>query len=736
VAVIAMDRQLRSQVVFHLTGRHAEAEPVVAGLRPALMAGYRRLDELRYDFPVVLAGDGGEYVRSLTSIVDAALRKVAPPGVSGEALRRRGLRIEREIRRIVAGGASGTLMELWDQAVRAVAPQGEGSILNDAGRIRAAIDVDGEVADCDGALPARFLRHAWSALQRDKARAACKRIDGLVTSLGDILRADYARSEAALTQPALQASFGPAHRSLFDFEAMSRLLAHSGPRGGLSEGRRRRVEGALEVLQAQRFFPRPDGPPAGGVYGFEFDTADDALAAFRERLPELTQLLKALQVAELEVGGDYVPDVHDAVFARFDGQALTPEELQFFPDYLVCLEAGRPGTEGSLAQALSSGVPVKILVHVADAIEETGLGQGQFAFGMRGVQLASSALSYDDVFVMQSAASNLLQLRDRVRRGLQYAGPALFSVYAAAAGGAVPGYLLAAAAMQSRAFPAFSYDPGAGRDLAARFSLENNPQPELDWPLEQLAYCDPDLQAASEEVAFTLADFALCDGRFAGHFDLVPRAAWSEGMLPAHEWLAQPSHEPMLSVPCVLAVDEADLLCRLVVDERLMRAAQRCREAWHRLQGFAGIHDSRTEQLLARERKAWEEAHRAELEAAAATAPAAPAGAPEPAPAGTAAASPAPAAAEAQSEPERNPDEPYIETVRCSTCNECTQINPRMFAYNENKQAYIADLKAGTYKQLVEAAESCQVSIIHPGKPWNPDEPGLEELLERARPFL
>jgi len=45
-------------------------------------------------------------------------------------------------------------------------------------------------------------------------------------------------------------------------------------------------------------------------------------------------------------------------------------------------------------------------------------------------------------------------------------------------------------------------------------------------------------------------------------------------------------------------------------------------------------------------------------------------------------------------------------------------------------------LKAGSYKQLVEAAESCQVSIIHPGKPWDASEPGLEELQERAKAFL
>jgi hypothetical protein len=59
-----------------------------------------------------------------------------------------------------------------------------------------------------------------------------------------------------------------------------------------------------------------------------------------------------------------------------------------------------------------------------------------------------------------------------------------------------------------------------------------------------------------------------------------------------------------------------------------------------------------------------------------------------------------------------------------------------MFGYDNNKQASIIDPDAGTYRQLVEAAESCQVSIIHPGKPRNPNEPGLEELMKRAEAFL
>jgi hypothetical protein len=58
-----------------------------------------------------------------------------------------------------------------------------------------------------------------------------------------------------------------------------------------------------------------------------------------------------------------------------------------------------------------------------------------------------------------------------------------------------------------------------------------------------------------------------------------------------------------------------------------------------------------------------------------------------------------------------------------------------MFAYDDNKQAVIADPDAGTFCQMVEAAESCQVAIIHPGKPRNPNEPNLDEIMARADAF-
>jgi len=730
-----MDTQLRDQVVFHLTGRRTGAESAAAaGLRPALLAAYRHLESLRYDFPVVLA-EGEDCVQSLTAMVDAALRAVAPQGTAGEGMRRRALRIEREIRKLVAGGARGTLFKLWDAAAQAAAEAGEEAFAKDVARVRSALKPDGEVAGCDADLPRRLIRHAWSVEQRVKARQARDRIGKLVIRLENILRADHMRSAQALQKPELQSSFGGAHQTLFDFDAMSRLLSRGGPVSGLEERRRRRIEQVVATLKSQRFFPAAPGAAAAAApaYDFEFPDPEAALKAFRDRLPQLVELWVAMQLAEIEVEGNFVEDVHEPLFAGLDEQAITPQDLEFFPDYLVCLASAEAPERAALTAALSSGVPLKVMVQVDDLLEEAVLGHGSLALGLRSVQLASTAMTLGDVFVLQSSASNLYQLRGRLQRGIGHHGPALFSIYAGPAGGApkLPAYLLAAAAMQSRAFPAFSYDPGAGPDLASRFSLENNPQPERDWPEESFSYADQVLQSVTETVAFTFADFVACDPRYVHHFALAPRAAWGETMLPVRDWLASPPQDPASRVPYVLAVDEADLLCRLVVDDRLIRAAQRCRESWHRLQEFAGIHDSRVERILTRERQAWEEQHRQELAAATALI-AAPAAEPPKAESRPAAA----AAPAVEAEPARNPDEPYIETARCSSCNECTQINAKMFAYNENKQAYIADRKAGTYRQLVEAAESCQLSIIHPGKPLNPAEDGVAELLERAKLFL
>ncbi len=737
---MAMAATYQDQVLFHLTGSHTEAqlEPIDPDvLRPALLAGYRDLTQLRYDYPLILLDQApdGSFALSLTEAVDRLLADLAPRGIEGERLRRHVLRLEREIRTRVARGAGGSLTALWQVAARATAgTDGEvAEVLQHAG---AALKFDGAVIDCDLHAPALVLTHAWRATQAAKARRLRAEIDRLVRKLSDILRAAHARSAAGQQPEALRAAVGALDADALDFEVMSRLISRNMPHEDLPPARKRRIESALNLLRAQPFFPDP-GAELEPAPSFSFDNCAAAIGAYRARLPAMVETVKAMAIAELEGAGRYVEAKHDAFFARFGEHTLTAAELAAFPDYLVCIPAGRNGApeNAGLLEMLSAGLPVKVLVLVDDLLEEASIGTGHFAFGVRGARLATTAMGLGGMFVLQSASSNLYALRDRVGRGVRCDGPALFTVYPGtpAPAGGLPAYLTAAVAKDARAFPSFTYDAAAGANWAARFSLENNPQTDADWCIDSIAYADQALQRQVEATALTFADFALCDRRYAAHFARVPRERWNATLLPAAEWLAATERDAEQRVPYVLAVDGDDVLHRLVVDARLMAAARRCLLLWHRLQEHGGVHDSHAERLLAREKAEWEAQRQREADLARAAAPVAQQSATSAAVA-PAAAEPSPAADAAQAAPPS--DQPWIETVRCPSCGECTAINDRMFAYDENKQAYIKDLAAGTYRQLVEAAESCQVAIIHPGKPRDANEPGVQELLERARPFL
>lgn len=728
--VDTMQADTQAQVAFFLTGRRpGEFLDAVENLdlRPALFAGYRDLTPLRYDYPVVLAPKA---VESLSGLMDQALAAVAK-GADADRIRQHGLRIEQEIRALLAGGSTdGTLALVWDLAVSRLTPKLDPAFVDSAKRLRTAIKVDGELADCDARLPARMLRHLWSIAQAAKAAQFRERIEQASFKLAGILRSDFERSAEGLTAARLQASMGSAHVPMFDFEAMAGFLARVQPKEGMPESRRARITGLLDVLKKQRFVATAGA--GAKPYEFAFDSCGDALKAWRERLPRLVELAKALVIAELEIEGEYNPGRHDAMFDGYGATGLDAQELAAFPDYLVCLGGKLSAQEhGRLMEALTCGWPIKVLLQIDDLHEDGG--EGGFAAGLRSGQIATQAMGLNDVYVVQSASSNLFKFRDRVARGLAYRGPALFSVFSGAAAKAsgLPPYLMAAAAMESRAFPAFSYDPAAGAGWADRFCLQANTQVEQDWPVQGFAYEDEEHQRVAQEVPFTLIDFLAGDRRYAGHLARVPRERWNGSMIRVDESLAREGRGLPDQIPSVLMVDAANRLQKVIVDQSLIRQADRCRQMWHSLQELGGINNSHAQRLLAREQKAWEQRLREQVQAQPVqSAPAAPAaGVPV-----AAAAAPA-AAAAAVEEPARNPDEAYIETERCSTCNECTQLNGKMFAYNENQQAYIKDINAGTYADLVQAAENCQVSIIHPGKPRNPNEPGLAELLERAQPF-
>ncbi len=709
-----MGPELQAHVAFHLTGKRMGAGLQAAeGLRPGLLARFADLTKLRHDFPLVLvAGVDESCIQSLSSVVNRILQVIAPRGIEGEATRWHLLRLERELRTLAANGETSLLSRLWDHAAKRIGAADDPALAVSLGRARAALAVDGEVVDCTHGLPSRLVTFAWMTLQQRKAERRALELQRLILRLSDILQADFIRSRAGTSAERLQASVGTGMEDAFDFQAMSGTLAQVSGKDPLPDSRRQRVQQALSVLVARQSGTQAGAAGPDDLESCVFANCRDALAAFRDRLPKIIELVKAMVIAELEIEGRYMEATHDPFFADFDESSVSAGDLNLFPDYLVCIgsESLHSPENAGLMEILASEMPIKVVVEVSDVLEEPAL-RAHLGPVATAAQLGRMAMGLDSAYVLQSCSSHLYQARSRILAGLVYAGPALFSVFSGSPRGAgtLPSYLLSAAAMQSRAFPAFTYDPAAGSDWAMRFSLDGNPQPEADWPVHEFSYEDEAHQRVTEQLAFTFIDFVACDPRHAGHFALVPRAEWNGSMVPVGSSLISDSPPGVGKIPYLQMVDGDYVLQRALADEKLLSAAHRCREMWHSLQELGGVRGSRAQ-------------------------PVTPA-----APAAMAAAAPAASAAKPvveEPEPEQRSDDPYIDTPRCTTCNECTNLNNRMFAYDANKQAYIADINAGTYRELVEAAEACQVAIIHPGKPRNPDEPGIAELLKRAEPFL
>ncbi len=345
-----MDTATRNheQRLFVSTGtRQGEGVDAIDGLGlwPAVFARYRDLTRLRYDFPLVLVdhGPGAGTIHSLSSVVDEALQEIAPQGLDGERLRKHVLRLEREVRVLLAGGTGGRLAGLWAEAGSRVAMPGDPSSEGMLTHIAEKLLPDGEVVACDRTMPARVLHHLWQAAQQRKARAFRTTVDRLAIKLSDILRAAFIHSQAGQRPDALRASLGGTHREAFDFTLMSRLVTRNVPKDELPAARRRRIEAALAVLKAQAFYPDPrlaDRPAAPESYCFRFDDCAAAAAAYRERLPMLAEVVKAISIAELESDGAYVEE-HDAFFAHFDERALSADDIALFPDYLVCVPPDR-----------------------------------------------------------------------------------------------------------------------------------------------------------------------------------------------------------------------------------------------------------------------------------------------------------------------------------------------------------------------------------------------------------
>lgn len=510
-----------------------------------------------------------------------------------------------------------------------------------------------------------------------------------------------------------------------------------------------------------------------------------ASAMFAENMTGAAQILKAFRIAQLELENHYQEDLHDDWFGHFNWKMFSDDEMALCTPVVLFLEAEglMGGSLQAFSQCLASNIPVKIV-----ALPEQGSGGKEMAYRP---EPAALAIAHRNAYVLQTAALDPFALLAGFKEGFVGNMPAFFYLTSAGVAGdntGDKGYLNTLAAVEGREFCGVSYHPGKGPNWGSRFSLVQNPDPESDWPNHSLEYKIGKSGTASETIAFTYADYACAVGALSSHFHLVPPRFWHADLIPLAQFLTLSPKENASRVPFVWVADQDNRLHKAAVAWPLVEVARQRLDFWKYLQENAGIHSYHAERAVEKKTKELEsdfqkrlsqmkseqqtalvEAQTAAVEEAmerlasallgldmeglsftgkaaerprTATAPAAPAPEKEVETlvakaeqvVASAAAAPAPPPA-APAVDEAMEVDAWIDTPLCTSCNECIENNPQIFQYNEDKQAFVANPRGGPFADIVKAAERCPVSIIHPGTPWEKDDPDMKELVERAKPF-
>ena len=761
----------------------ASHAPALRRLTPALLHGKTDLAHIRHAFPVCLPdGDPDHFAISLTDIFDDLIAKDEADEAEKERTTHYLLQLEAEIKRQVAGKSGQQLRQLWQNATDVLLKKADAKQFENRQKTyqaaSQAITFDGPVINCDADAPAALFAAAMRYARTKRFADFEQEIDALSAKLAEILQADFAKSSDAHDPEYLKAAVGSGDSDELDFNQLANLLAEHPSDLEAQQKRAERIEEAWLTIKSLRTIFGSEGTPEPS------NTANATLAsALGQAIAHYRQFLeffRAVHIARLEVMSRYREDRHDRYFAEFGFEHLSAQEYAMLPPFPIHLHTAnwQEIDRSALIEVLGTELPLKVMVTIEDTNEAELLETGTSTAVGWPAKLASIAQVLDSAYVMQTVSSNLANLLSGLHDGLLYQGPALFSVYAGQIHSQqrIAPYLLAAAALEARVFPAFAYNPAGGDGLAQKMTILSTPEYEQDWSSETIDYRDAQSNADTMKIAFTAADFEAMHNNDAKHFLPVQAGEWHKDMMPIVDFVQNFEANAGVKVPYIWMANRQGMLYRTVVSYAAAAQTWRCLQAWNALQELGGINNSHAQKRIELEREQLAEAqqkaietlqaeHKEQLDKAigqvaeeivaniaaglldqSSTAPVA---MPKPAPApatisATAAAKPAAgmvAEPEAEAEEEEEDDtlsldEAYIETIRCTSCNECTNKNPRMFAYNADKQAYIKDINAGTYRELVESAEKCPVRIIHPGKPVSPDEPGLEELLKRAEPFL
>ncbi len=642
------------------------------------------------------------------------------------------------------------------------------TILLDKHNYQSLASGDGACLGCGEKGAIHLFTATVTALMQPRVKKYVSKLDALITGLENHIRLRLGSSvNLADTDGLMQAIQNYSGRDLTLAKLTETLLARN-PAEPIDPQWLKRVTQMLEKLKDLRWRylegPTNQGRAEMGIinstgctsvwastypfnpYPFPWtshlfqDSPSVAMGVFEGHMAKMVEGFKAVRQVEMELAGGYVPEDSDKFFAHFNWQQLSDEEFHLCPPVVAMGGDGAMFDIGfqNLSRALMSGKPIKVFIVDTQVYSNTGgqactsgfigqvadmspYGASQHGKSESRKEISLIGMAHRTAFIHQSSLSNVNHMLEGFIDGLNSRRPALFNVYAVCPPEHGVGDNSAVAqskmAVESRAFPLFRFDPDAGITFSECVTLEGNPALESDWPEYKLDYKDEAGNQQSMVLPMTFADFALTEGRFAKQFKKAPADTWNDDMVLLGDFLKSSEDERDGKFPFIWSVDKKNQLIRVLVSKEMVLSCEERMQFWKQLKDVAGVGRAvgNEETIANRVRQELIQMLSSGMS-------------------GTASSSPTTVAVPAASNA-ADYEAVFIDTPECTACDECMNINPKIFAYNDQKKAVIINPKAGSFLDIVKAAEKCTAGIIHPGTPWNSGEANLDKLKARAAKF-
>jgi ferredoxin len=551
--------------------------------------------------------------------------------------------------------------------------------------------------------------------------------------LRELLRLDDSQSPKGASPEVVAAAMGSmgSDAGYFNAEVLASALHRKadGTRQ-MDAMRRERVEGILATLEhavdeTSRepifwLFHSATAPASATVFGGRLrqcgDSFEDALEFCDQRLERFARYLRGLRAARLEVESAFDAAVHEEWLQRFDWQSADAEELAALPAFVVLEPAEwlARTSFASFGRLLRSGRPVQVLIPY-QGLQADDLSGFMPDFGYL-------SIAHREAFVLQSSLSHLQHLTDGLTAMNRTLRPAVAVVSVPAAYRAgedeAQAWLESSLLHLSRAFPLFRYDPDRGESWMERFELLYRPARGL-----------------------TAAHAVAVSNAFRHHFRIIPDSDRDAEQVELAEYLARYRQIPPLAIPFLRVVDEHGEVRRAVVTRELVNLSRDRQKAYRILEELAGVGNAHVEAAVEKTREEVRTNVRLEGATEAIQRVITMLMNGDTLTAGVASAQLLQTAAVMTPETEAATadvsvsEEPYIDTFLCTSCNDCMKVNPLLFRYDGNKQASIADARAGTFAELVKAAEGCPARCIHTGMPRADDTTATAQVRVRATKF-